>query len=134
MRRDELRILAPQRDAGLGNIHPDDRVSVRPMADESSHVVVEAAASRRLVEKFMVDDEAHVDSLDPAVFPFFVLEPLIQFGKLAVMEVSPCDDNAIDVAAGLVESVVGQRTPQINADKIPQEYRGEIGDYRLKKV
>ena len=25
---DELRVLAPQRDAGLGNIHPDDRVSV----------------------------------------------------------------------------------------------------------
>ncbi len=28
MWRDELGVLAPQRDAGLGNIHPDDRVSV----------------------------------------------------------------------------------------------------------
>ena len=45
MRRDELGVLAAQCDAGLGNIHPDDRVAVRSVADEFSCVVVKAAAS-----------------------------------------------------------------------------------------
>src|SRR5579864_6568317 len=81
------------------------------MPDELSHVVVEAAASRRLVEKFMVNDEAHVHSRDPTVLFPFVLEPLIKFGKLAVVEVSSRDANAIDVATGLVECVIGQRVP-----------------------
>src|ERR1700719_1507092 len=106
MRCDELRVLAPQSDAGLGDIHPDDGVSVRSMPGKFSRVVVEAAASRRLVQKLMVDDEAHVDSFDPSVLLLFVLEPLIQFGKLAVVEVSSGDADAIDVAAALVERAV----------------------------
>src|SRR4249920_3698295 len=65
MRREDVGVLAPQRDAGLGNIHPDDRVSIRSVADEFSVVGIEPTASRRLVEKFIVDYEAHVDSFYP---------------------------------------------------------------------
>jgi len=47
-----------------------------------------------------------------------VPEPIIQFGKLAVIEVSPRDANAIDVAASFVESLVGQRAPKIDTNEI----------------
>src|SRR5215831_19481607 len=104
------------------------------MADEFSRVMVEATASRGFVEEFIVDDEAHFESFHPAVVLACVLEPLIQFGKLTVVEVSPCDDNAIDVAASLVEGLVGQRAPQINANEIVWQYGGEIRGHHLKKV
>ena len=65
---------------------------------------------------------------------FCCFEPLIQFGKFAIVEVSSRDAHAIDVAAGLVERVVGQRAPQIDANEILAEYRGEIGGHLLKKV
>ncbi len=61
-------------------------------------------------------------------------EPLIQFGKLAVVEVSPRDANAIDVAASLVEGLVRQRAPQVDANEIPPEYRGEISGHGPKKL
>jgi len=46
VRCDPLRILAPQRDARLRDIHPNDGVPIRAMADEFTGVVVEAAAPR----------------------------------------------------------------------------------------
>jgi hypothetical protein len=39
------------------------------------------------------------------------LEPFIEFGKLTVVEVSARDNNTIDIAASLVERVVGQSAP-----------------------
>src|ERR1700694_4256662 len=103
------------------------------MADEFTGVVVEAAASRTLVKKLMVNDEAHVDSSHPAVVLAFVLEPFIQFGKLAVVEVSPRNANAIDVAATLVEGLVGQRAPQVDANEIATQDGREIRGHHLKE-
>jgi hypothetical protein len=103
------------------------------MADEFTGVVVEAAASRTLVKKLMINNEAHVDSSHPAVVLAFVLEPFIQFGKLAVVEVSPRDANAIDVAVSLVEGLIGQRTPQVNANEIGSQDGRKIRGHRLKK-
>ena len=85
------------------------------MADEFTVVVVEAAAARTLIKKLMVDDEAHIDSSHPAVVLAFALEPFTQFGKLAVIEVSPRNANAVDVADSLVEGRVSQRTPKVDA-------------------
>ena len=133
VRHDTLGVLTPQRDSGLGNVHPDDGVSVRSMPHKCSFVVIEAAASRCRVEKFVVDYEADFDSLDPRGLLLFVLEPLIESGKFAVVEVSSGDADAIDIATGLVERVVGQRAPQVDADEIPPENREEIGGHRLKK-
>lgn len=133
-RRHKLGICAPQRDAGLGNILPDDWISVRSMPDEPSHVVIEAAALRCFVQEFAVDDEAHIDPTYPPAFPLFVLEPLVQVGKRAVIEISSGDANAIDIAARLVESTVGQRTTQVDAKEIPLEDCREIPGHRLKKL
>lgn len=104
------------------------------MPEELSHAGVEAAAFRRLVEKLMVDHEAHVNSTDPAVLLPLVLEPFFQLGKLAVVEVWSRDANAIDVAAGLVERVIGQRAPEADANQVLTKHRGEIGGHRLKKA
>src|SRR2546425_13274792 len=104
------------------------------MAEEFSRVVIEAAASRTLVEKLLVNDETHIDSFHPAVVLAFVLEPVIQFRKLALVEVSPRDANAIHIAASLIEGPVGQRAPEIDANEVLSEYGGEIGGHHLKKV
>jgi len=64
----------------------------------------------------------------------FVFEPLIQFRKFAVVEVSPGDAHAIDIAASLVECFVGQRAPQVDANEIPMQNRGKIGGHRFQKV
>lgn len=88
------------------------------MADEFTGAVIEAVVSRTLVKELMVNDEAHVHSSHPGVVLAFVPEPIIQFGKLAVIEVSPRDANAIDVAASFVESLVGQRAPKIDTNEI----------------
>src|SRR4029077_3365599 len=85
-------------------------------------------------EEFIIDDEGHVDAFDPAVLLRFVFKPLIQVGKFAVIEVPSCDADAIYVAAGIVERVVGQRAPEVDADEIPPKYRGEISGHSLKKV
>jgi hypothetical protein len=82
----------------------------------------------------MVDDKAHLDAAGPAAVFLLVLEPLVQLGKLSVVEVSPRDADAIDVAAGLVERVIGQRAPQVDAHEIPTEDRGEFGGHPLKKA
>src|SRR3989442_3077776 len=103
------------------------------MADEFTGVVVEAAASGTLVKKLMVNDEAHVDSSHPAVVLAFVLEPFMYFGKLAIVEVPPCDANAIDVATSFVEGLVGQRAPQIDANEIATQDGREIRGHHLKK-
>ena len=79
------------------------------MADELSRVVIEATASRTFVEKLLVNDETHIYSLHPAVVLSFVLEPVIQFSKLALVEISPRDPYAIHVAGSLIEGLVGQR-------------------------
>ena len=63
-----------------------------------------------------------------------VLEPVIQFRKLTVVKVSRRDDDAIDVAASLIEGLVSQRAPQVNANEIPSEYGGEVRGHLLKKV
>ena len=104
------------------------------MAEEFSRVVIEAAASRTFVEKLLVNDETHIDSFHPAVVLAFVLEPVIQFRKLALVEVSPRDANAIHIAASLIEGLVGQRAPEIDANEVLSEYGGEIGGHHLKKV
>ncbi|MGA8554305.1 MAG: hypothetical protein WB630_07785, partial [Candidatus Acidiferrales bacterium] len=44
------------------------------------------------------------------------------------------DGDAIDIAAHLVERIVGQRAPQIDSNEIPTEYLGEIGCHRLQKA
>ena len=118
VRCDPLRMLAPQRDARLRDIHPNDGVPIRATADEFTGVVVEAAAPRTLVKELMVNDEVHVDSSRPVVVLDFVPEPFVQFGKLTVVEVSPRDANAIDVAASLVEGLIGQRAPKIDTNEI----------------
>jgi hypothetical protein len=88
------------------------------MADEFTGVIVESAAPRTLVKELMVNDEAHVDSSHPAVVLDFVPEPFVQFRKLTIVEVSPRDANAIDVAASLVEGLVGQRAPKVDTNEI----------------
>jgi len=98
------------------------------VADESSRVVLEAAATLRFVQKFFVYDETHFDSFHPAVVLAYVLEPVIQFRKLTVVKVSRRDDDAIDVAASLIEGLVSQRAPQANANEIP------LGVWRKKSV
>ena len=62
------------------------------------------------------------------------LEPFIEFGKLTVVEVSARDNNTIDIAASLVERVVGQRAPQVDTNKIVAENGREVGGHHLKKV
>jgi len=57
----------------------------------------------------LVDDKAHVDFYPPTGLLRFVFEPLIQLRKLAVVEVSLSNGNAIGVATGLVERVIGRR-------------------------
>ena len=104
------------------------------MADEPSRVVIEATASRTFVEKLLVDDETHICSLHPAVVLAFVLEPVIQFRKLALVDVSPRDPNAIHVAASFIEILVGQRPPEIDPNEVLSEDGGEIGNHHLKKV
>ena len=52
----------------------------------------------------MVDHEPHINPADPAVLPLFVLEPLIQLAKLAVVELPSRDGYSIDIAAGLVDA------------------------------
>lgn len=74
--------------------------------------VIEAAAPRRLVEKLMVDHEAHISPANPAVLLLFVLEPFIHLAKLAVVEVPSRDGYTIDIAAGLVERVIGSVNPK----------------------
>jgi len=103
------------------------------MADEFTRVVVEAAAPRTLVKQLMVNDEAHVDSSHPAVVLALVLEPFIQFGKLTVIEISPRDANAIDVAASLVEGLVGQGAPKVDANEIAAQDGREVRGQHLKK-
>ena len=68
-------------------------------------------ASRSFVEKFIIDDEADFNSVHPSVVLARFLEPFIEFGKLTVVEVSARDNNTIDIAASLVERVVGQSAP-----------------------
>ena len=94
------------------------------MADEPSRVVIEATASRTFVEKLLVDDETHICSLHPAVVLAFVLEPVIQFRKLALVDVSPRDPNAIHVAASFIEILVGQRPPEIDPNEVLSEDGG----------
>ena len=80
--------------------------------------MVEAAASRGLVEKFLIDDETHVDAFHPAVVVARFLEPIIKLRKFAVVEVLSRHHNEIHITASLVESLVGQGSPQVDADKI----------------
>jgi hypothetical protein len=82
----------------------------------------------------MVDYETQVESSDPTVLLRFPLEPLVQFRKLAVVEIAPRDANTVDVAAGLIEGVIGQRAPQVKAHEIPAEYQGKFSGHRMKKV
>src|ERR1700730_2073512 len=104
------------------------------MADEFTGVVIESTASRTLVKELMVNDEAHVDSSHPAVVFAFAPEPFIQFGKLTVIEVSPRDANAIDVAATLVEGFVGQRAPKVDTNEIATLDGREVRGHELKKL
>lgn len=104
------------------------------MAREFSGVVLEAAAARGLVENLVVDDEAQAYSCDPAILRSFVRKPGIELGKFAGVEVALRDGDEIDVAAGFVESVVGQRAPEVEPDEIVAEDRGEAGGHRVKKV
>ena len=78
--------------------------------------MVEPAAPRGLVEKFILDDETYVDAFDPAVLVPFVPKPFIEFGKLAVVEVPSCNDDGINAATSRVKGVVGQRAPQVDSD------------------
>ena len=58
-----------------------------------------------------------------SLVPFF-LEPLIQFGELAVIEIAGGDGDKINITACRVECVVGQRPPQVDSDKIVTEING----------
>jgi hypothetical protein len=79
----------------------------------------------------MIDHEAHVDSVGPSILFFLVVEPRVEFGKLALVEISFGNGNAIDVAAGRIERVISQRPPQVDTGEIPVEYRGQIGSHRV---
>jgi hypothetical protein len=96
------------------------------MADKSPGVVMEATAARSLVEKLILDDKAHVDSFLPAVALGRDVEPVIQTGKLTVVKGTRCDDDAIDIAASLIEGFVSQRAPEVNANEILAEYGAGI--------
>ena len=81
--------------AGDRLVYDQEVQSMKHRADSTKSP---SAAPRRLVEKLMVDHEAHISPADPAVLLLFVLEQFIQLAKLAVVEVPSPDGYTNDIA------------------------------------
>ncbi len=68
---------------------------------------MEAAAFGTFVEEFIVNNEPHIEFARPGISLKRFFKPQFKRGKLFVIYIPASDDDAVNVAASFIKSLVG---------------------------